>query len=163
MRADKREWWIERLLPEDAPACEAVLRALPAWFGLEEAIASYRASAASEPTFGARDRERGLLGFLTLRLPYPQSAELVCMGVRPELRRRGLGSALLRSAERWLLTEGVSFLQVKTLSPRSPDRGYAETRAFYLARGFSPLAEFPELWGPKNPCLQLVKHFCPKA
>ena len=32
-----------------------------------------------------------------------------------------------------------------------------QQRAFYLACGFRPLEEFPTLWGPENPALQLVK------
>lgn len=34
---------------------------------------------------------------------------------------------------------------------------YAETRAFYRARGYTPLEVFPTLWSPRNPALQLVK------
>ena len=82
------------------------------------------------------------------------------MGVRPALRRQGVGTALLRAAEAWLQQEGVEFLQVKTPSERSPDRGYAETRAFYLARGFVPLEELRDLWDAHNPCLVLIKSLC---
>jgi hypothetical protein len=46
---------------------------------------------------------------------------------------------------------------VKTLGPSRPDVGYDKTRAFYLAYGFRPLEEFPLLWDPANPALQLVK------
>lgn len=147
-----------RLQPEDASGCEAVLRALPAWFGIEPAILDYRAAAAQHPTFGTRAAGGEPSSFLTLVRHFPQSAEVHCMAVRPELRGQGVGSALLERAEAWLRGEGVRFLQVKTLSAASPDRGYAETRAFYLARGFSPLEELPELWDPFNPCLVLVKH-----
>ena len=52
---------------------------------------------------------------------------------------------------------GVEFLQVKTLSGKHPDEGYKKTRAFYLADGFRPLEEFPNLWGLENPALQLIK------
>ena len=51
----------------------------------------------------------------------------------------------------------MTFLQVKTLSDKHPDAGYAKTRAFYLAMGFRLLEEFPDLWGPTNPCWQLMK------
>jgi hypothetical protein len=35
--------------------------------------------------------------------------------------------------------------------------GYERTRAFYIAGGFRPPEEFPNLWGPENPALQMVK------
>lgn len=149
---------VERLLPEDAAGCEAVLRALPAWFGLEHAILDYRAAAATNPTFGTRGAAGEITSFLTTIRHFPSSAEVHCMGVRPELRGQGIGTALLARAEAWLHEGGVDYLQVKTLSASSPDAGYAETRAFYLARGFVPLEEFPELWDPHNPCLLLIKH-----
>ena len=41
--------------------------------------------------------------------------------------------------------------------PVQPDPAFAATRAFYLARGFTPLFESDRLWGPGNPALVLVK------
>jgi hypothetical protein len=64
---------------------------------------------------------------------------------------------MLDHVETNLAGSGVEFLQVKTLSASHPDEGYARTRAFYLARGFRPLEEFPHLWSPGNPALQLIK------
>ena len=44
---------------------------------------------------------------------------------------------------------------VKTLSDRTdPGPEYAATRAFYLAKGFTPAAEL-DLFGPENP-IQLM-------
>lgn len=40
---------------------------------------------------------------------------------------------------------------------RGPDPNYDKTRLFYLAEGFRPLEEFPTLWDPSNPALQLIK------
>ena len=157
MSAELERVGVERLLPSDAPGCEAVLRALPAWFGLEQPILKYRAAVASQPTFGTRDEAGVVQSFLTLTRHYPPTAEVLCMAVRPGLRGQGVGTALLAAAEAWLVGEGVKLLQVKTLSERSPDRGYGETRAFYLARGFLPLEELRELWDAFNPCLLLVK------
>jgi len=78
------------------------------------------------------------------------------MGVRPACHRRGLGTALLASAEDYLRARGVEYLQVKTLGPSRPDERYARTRLFYEARGFVPLEELHELW-EHNPALILVK------
>ena len=46
---------------------------------------------------------------------------------------------------------------VRRLETEEKERYYAETRRFYLAMGFEPLEEFPSLWGPANPALQLIK------
>ncbi len=79
------------------------------------------------------------------------------MAVLPEYHRQGIGRALLRHAEAALATDGVEFLQVKTLAPSKPDEGYDKTRAFYLAYGFRPLEEFRDLWDAENPALQMIK------
>ena len=79
------------------------------------------------------------------------------MGVLPDFHRQGIGQALLQYAEGMLAADGVEFLQVKTLSPSKPDAGYESTRAFYVRYGFRPVEEFPDLWGPDNPALQMIK------
>jgi len=48
-----------------------------------------------------------------------------------------------------------------TLSPRSPDDGYAATRACSFCCGFLPLEEMPELWGADQPALQTVRSVPP--
>ncbi|MEW5868406.1 MAG: GNAT family N-acetyltransferase [Chloroflexota bacterium] len=139
-----------------AAVCEPVLRALPAWFGIERAILQYLADIEHLPTFLAR-REGQVAGFVSLKQHFPASAELLVMGVRPEAHRRGIGRALLERAQAWLVAQGVEYLQVKTLGPSDPDENYAKTRAFYQAMGFRPLEEIPEIWDEDNPCLVMVK------
>ena len=142
----------------EAPAersrlAESILRALPEWFGIEEATRAYIEGVASLQTFATDDGA----GFLSLKLHSPRSAEIHVMGVMPERHRDGIGRALVRAAEAWCAANGVEYLQVKTLAPARPDENYARTRAFYEAMGFVPLEVFPELWHPSNPALQLVK------
>ena len=79
------------------------------------------------------------------------------MAVRADARRRGHGKALIVHAENWLAERGVDLLQVKTVAQKNAPSAYDETRPFYFAMGFAPVEVFPELWGPHNPCLQLVK------
>lgn len=136
--------------------CEPILRALPAWFGIEEANQHYIAFVDHNPTFIAYDEARAV-GFLSIAQPFAHSAEIYVMAVHPEHHRRGVGRRLLKAAETTLREQGVHFLQVKTLSSKHPSPEYAQTRAFYLAQGFVALEEFPELWGSHNPCLQLIK------
>lgn len=135
---------------------EPILRALPQWFGIEDATLWYIRAAGANPTFLAVDGEL-TVGFLTVTRHSPASAEIYVMGVLPDYHRKGIGRLLLEAAERDLRQDGVRFLQVKTLSDKHPDEGYKRTRAFYEAMGFVLLEEFPELWGIENPCWQLVK------
>ena len=137
--------------------CAEVLAALPHWFGFPDSVADYVESADTHPTVVATvdGRDRGIL---TLRVHTPYAAEIVVMGVLPDYHRGGLGRALLGAAETWLAERDITYLQVKTLSPRSADEGYAATRAFYFGCGFRPLEEMPELWGRDSPALQMIKN-----
>jgi GNAT superfamily N-acetyltransferase len=139
-----------------AAICAPILRSLPAWFGIEAAIRQYTAEIDHLPSFLARETGE-VMGFLTIKQHYPVSAEVLVMGILPAAHRQGLGRALLHQAQVWLKDQGVEYLQVKTLGPSNPDENYAQTRAFYLALGFQPFEEFPQIWDENNPCLILVK------
>jgi ribosomal protein S18 acetylase RimI-like enzyme len=139
-----------------AAVCEPILRALPEWFGIEEATAQYVRDIDALPTFLA-SMDGEAVGFLTIKRHNAFSAEIHVMGVHPAHHHRGVGRALVRATEDHLLGQGVEYLQVKTLSDAHPDEGYARTRAFYRAMGFRPLQELPKLWGAGNPCLQMIK------
>lgn len=136
--------------------CTPILRALPDWFGIEEAIQHYSAEIEHLPTFLAIEGEQEL-GFLSLKVHNPYAAEIYVMGVRPEFHGQGLGHLLMETAQEWLREQAVEYLQVKTLSDAHPDPFYARTRAFYAALGFRPLEEFPTLWNEQNPCLLFIK------
>jgi ribosomal protein S18 acetylase RimI-like enzyme len=143
-------------LLNQSAACEAILRALPDWFGVEEAIQEYARAIDSLPTFLA-SRGECVIGFLTVKVHNPYAAELYVMGILPEAHRQGLGRRLVSAAEAFIKEQGIEYFQVKTLGPSRPDPGYANTRAFYQAAGFRPLEEFPLLWDKENPCLLMVK------
>lgn len=137
-------------------SCRAILDQLPTWFGIPEAVEDYVAVAERSPCMLASFEGKDI-GILTLVRHTRWAAEVHLMAVVPVLHRQGIGTAMLRRAEAQLTGAGVELLQVKTLSARHPDPGYAKTRAFYEAYGFRPLEELPDLWGPENPALQLVK------
>lgn len=139
-----------------APECEAILRSLPMWFGIEHALRMYVDDTARLPTFAIEDHAR-LVAFLSLREHFPDAWEVHCMAVEAPARGKGLGSRLLAHSEAWLAKRDVRFLQVKTVAATSPSPEYAETRKFYEAKGFTPLEIFPKLWDPWNPALQLIK------
>jgi len=138
-------------------ACEPILRALPEWFGIEQAIVHYVGEIDRLPTFRAVAEAGITLGFVSIKQHSPHAAELYVMAVRREVHRHGIGRALTTAVEARLRARGVEYLQVKTLSPAHPDPNYARTRLFYQAAGFRALEEMPELWGKDNPCLIMVK------
>jgi predicted enzyme related to lactoylglutathione lyase/GNAT superfamily N-acetyltransferase len=136
--------------------CRSILEALPAWFGIAEAIETYAREVEALPVFAALDGDERV-GLISIREHTAYAAEIHVLGVLPGHHRRGLGKRLLGAAERFALQRGLRFLTVKTLSPAREDAAYARTRAFYRAMGFVPLEEFPTLWGPANPCLLMAK------
>ena len=150
-------------------AAERILRALPAWFGIEAALQEYVHAAdeldtlvavVARPACGGQIREvrpDQAIGFVTLRETSEDALELHVMGILPSWHRRGIGRALVERAASYARAEGFSLLHVKTLAPSHPDTGYAATRAFYASVGFRPLEELPQVWGAENPCLLLVR------
>ena len=136
--------------------CEAVLRTLPKWFGIEPALRMYARDSATLPTF-ALVEESAVVGFLTLQEHFASAWEIHCVAIRADARGQGHGSRLLSHAESWLVAKGVRFLQVKTVAATSASLAYAQTREFYARRGFDPLEIFPTLWDAHNPALQCIK------
>jgi ribosomal protein S18 acetylase RimI-like enzyme len=147
---------IDRPLHNRSALCAPILRSLPAWFGIEDAITRYVAAIDQLPTLLAYYKG-SLVGFLTLKPHNPTSAEVYVMAVKPEWHRQGIGRSLIRHAIEWGREFDYEYLQVKTLGPSHPDAGYARTRAFYWAMGFRPLEEFTQIWNEQNPCLLMVR------
>jgi GNAT superfamily N-acetyltransferase len=141
--------------------CRAILELLPEWFGIPEANQNYVDTANTHPSVIASVDDDDV-GITTIKHHSQYAAEVYLMAVEPSHHRIGIGTAMLRHLEAQLAASGVEFLQVKTLSAACPDVGYDATRAFYLAYGFRPLEEFPTLWDPSNPALQLIKSVSPR-
>lgn len=147
---------IRSLTKNDADDCEAIVRGLPDWFGIEEGIAEARGYLDTQEGLVAEDDER-ILGFLTFASEFPESAEVTWMAVAADTHRRGIGRALVDALVRELRDRGVRLLLVKTLADSHPSPEYAATRAFYRAMGFRPLTVLPEHWDAANPCLFMVR------
>lgn len=152
---------VRQLSRAEKASCEQILRSLPDWFGIEDALVEYAADIRTMDTWGVW-ADGDLLGFVTVRRHFERAGEIHVMGVRAEHHRRGIGRALLAAAEQWLCEQGVVWLQVKTLGPSREDEGYARTRAFYGALGYEPLEESETRW-PGNPSLQMIKRLDPLA
>jgi ribosomal protein S18 acetylase RimI-like enzyme len=78
--------------------------------------------------------------------------DLYWMAVDPELQGSGIGTALLVEMERRL--KGVARLIVIETAGR-PE--YAPTRAFYQARGYSPVSSIPDFYAPGDDQVVFVK------
>ena len=148
---------IRALTPGDAEACDAIIGALPDWFGLEVGIVDCAAAVRSQDGLVAERPDGSVGGFLTWMRHFPASAEITWMAVAPEVHREGIGRALIAALVERLDRDGARLLLVKTLSERGDSEHYDRTRAFYQAMGFLPLQEMPELWDEENPALLLVK------
>ena len=151
---------IERVEAGAGAICIEILATLPTWFGIPEANEAYAEAADAHTTFVAFETDgtsTRAVGLTTVTRFGEYSAEVHVMAVVPELHRSGVGRRMLDAAEAWLREANVEYLQVKTLSASAPDEGYARTREFYRSVGFRELEEFPELWDPSNPALQLIK------
>lgn len=139
---------------QDPVAVERILRALPDWFGIEEAILEYTRDAARMPTYLAR-WDSHVVGIALVRRHFPESAEIHLIAVDPVWHRRGVGRAMLAAAEQDLAADGVVLLQTKTVGPSYLDEAYALTREFYRAVGYLPLEELPQ--GTDDPCPFLIQ------
>jgi len=148
---------VERMDKGAGAICAEILPTLPTWFGFPDANEAYVKTADANTTFVAFDGSGRAVGLTTITRFGEYSADVHLMAVLPDLHRSGIGRQMLNAAEDWLRAAGVEYLQVKTLSASASDAGYAKTRAFYAAVGFRELEEFPELWDPSNPALQLIK------
>ena len=135
--------------------CEVILRSLPEWFGIEEAIVQYVKEIEQLPTFIAVTENKAV-GFLTIKQHNQFAAEIYVMGVLPQLHRKGIGVSLIEKAEKFLKKNGIEYLQVKTLGESHPDKYYALTRAFYFKMKFRAIEEFSQIWND-NPCLLMIK------
>jgi GNAT superfamily N-acetyltransferase len=147
------EIWIEQR--HDPAAVDSILRQLPEWFGIEDAIRSYVTDASTMPSFLATS-DGQVVGVALVRRHFDASAELHLIAVDQNYHGQGVGSMLVAAIEDDLRADGVRMLQVHTVGPSYENAPYAQTRAFYEALGFVPLQVFEGVdW--EGPTLILAK------
>jgi len=146
---------IRKIEIEDIPACTSILRSLPQWFGIEQAILNYEQSLNDLDGYVAEDGS-SIVGFVGLKRYGAFSIEIHIIGIQPERRSSGIGKKLLEYVEENATTPSTRLLHTKTLAPSSPDENFAETRLFWKSSGYIPM-EANELWGTDNPCQIMVK------
>jgi len=144
--------------PETKSAlCNQILCALPNWFGIPESIADYTEEVKPQPFYALFDQETPI-GFVSLKIHNPHTAEIYVMGILKTHHRQGLGKKIINHCVNFCKEKNIEFLTVKTLDEKNPDVYYAKTRLFYQQMGFKPLEVFPLLWDECNPCLFMVKY-----
>lgn len=135
---------------------DLVLRQLPDWFGIEEAIIEYVDKVKETAFYVAFDDDKPI-GFLSLKFNNESTSEIYVMGLLKEYHSKGIGRDLIERAVSYSLENGYKFLMVKTLGETHPDKNYKKTREFYIKVGFYPLEEINEIWGEQNPCLLMIR------
>ena len=146
---------IKLITKNKSQICEEILRSLPGWFGIEDAIQEYVREVNNLP-FYAVEQNNQIIGFAAIKQHFKESAEIYVMAIKKEFHGQGVGKKLIAHIRAELKESGTEFLSVKTLSPARENKPYAQTRKFYESVGFKPLEELKELWGKENPCLMMV-------
>jgi N-acetylglutamate synthase-like GNAT family acetyltransferase len=82
----------------DAAAVDRILRSLPDWFGIEDAIRSYVTDATSMPSVLATS-DGQVVGVALVRRHFSASAEIHLIAVDPNHHGRGVGSMLVAAIE----------------------------------------------------------------
>ena len=141
--------------------CKEILDSLPNWFGIPESIADYVAGVQDKPFYAVYDGS-DYVGFVSILVHSPYTAEIYVMGILEKHHRKGIGKTLVQICEEYCREHGKEFLTVKTLDEKNPDEYYKRTRLFYEAMGFKAIEIFPLLWDECNPCLMLAKQITPE-
>ena len=127
-----------------------VLEALKDWFEVDESREQYIRESADRIFIAAKENNE-YIGFLCLKETGRDTVELAVMGVLMEYHRSGIGRQLFEKAKAIAVSEGYSFMQVKTVQMgKYPD--YDKTNLFYISCGFKEFEVFPEYWDEDNPC-----------
>jgi ribosomal protein S18 acetylase RimI-like enzyme len=134
--------------PDDHAALLAVARTLPQWF-TEGGLRMMALDFPYQRCLAAVEAE-AVIGFLSYFV-HEGVARIGWMGVELDLRRRGVGRALVEHMLADLRADGVPEVRVSTLGDGVEYEPYAETRAFYRSVGFTDFE-----------CVQLDNPECPE-
>jgi ribosomal protein S18 acetylase RimI-like enzyme len=137
--------------------CDHILHELPNWFGIEDSIKDYVLNVQTQIFYAAYTGDCPV-GFVSLKVHNPFTAELYVLGILEDFHRKGIGKQLVNACESYCRRNQIEFLTVKTLDESRESKEYAQTRLFYQSMGFKPLEVFKSLWDEENPCLFMAKY-----
>ncbi len=153
---NKKEYLIEELNSDTAEkTCRAIIATLPEWFGIPEANERYALGVKDRISFGILINGQ-YVGMIAIETPFPNNANIYWMGIAKDYHRKGMGSALLKRAEKYCYENHFQSWTVETLSPKEKDANYLNTYSFYIKAGFSPLFELHP-YGPDFAMVYLQK------
>jgi GNAT superfamily N-acetyltransferase len=135
---------------------EEVLRDLPEWFGIEEAINKYIHGVKDKVFFAAFDKDNPI-GFYCIRKENDQVLDMYVLGIKRSHHRLGIGKALQSHVEDYAKSKGYHYLMVLTLAKKAYDEAYLKTRKFYLDMGFIDFYQNDEIFDKDNPCQIMMK------
>jgi GNAT superfamily N-acetyltransferase len=132
----------------DAPACDAVIRTLPDYFGHEGGLAACAEAVRTQRGWVAAEDGRAL-GFATWERRTDETAEVTWMAVERGRRHEGIGTAIIEAVAKDLSARGYLLALALTSAAgkdgHDPDDIYEATRRFWKARGFLPLIAL-DIW-----------------
>jgi N-acetylglutamate synthase-like GNAT family acetyltransferase len=99
--------------PEDVETCVDIVRELPEHF-TPEVPAKVQGDLQRHGGWVA-ERNGRIVGFVVISRRAERAAEVLCAGVEPAIRRRGVGTRLLTDVLHELRANGVRVVEVKTL------------------------------------------------
>lgn len=143
------------LTPDDAPACDAIMRSLPDFFGYEPGLAACAEAVRSQDGWVADDGQ--VAGFATWQPRTSDSVEITWMAVERGRRHAGIGTAIIERVVADLHSRGYRLaLAMTSARPKQADVAdtYVPTRQFWSARGFLPLIEL-DIWETNIALLQV--------
>ena len=142
---------------EKSNIANSILRQLPEWFGIEEAILEYVQGVKETDVYVCYISEK-TVGLISVKANNEFTHEIFLMSIIKGFQNRGIGKKLLKVVQDSLKDSKVKFLMVKTLGESHPDKYNKNTREFYHKAGFYPLEENFDIWGRQTPCLLMVKN-----
>src|SRR3954469_910461 len=131
---------VRRAGPDDADACAAIMAVVAAegrWIltepPVDEAAWGLAMRGRPDPVWVIEDEDGRIVGHLGLHPPYPNAPDLLSrgMGLRPEARGRGAGSALLAAALDYARESGAHRVELDVF----PEN--ARAIGLYVKFGFS--------------------------
>jgi len=80
------------------------------------------------------EEESALVGFVLVRQMSAGRGHIITLDVEEAHRRRGLGTALLAAAERWLAAQGVARVRLETATDNHPAVAFWQKAGYRLRR-----------------------------
>ncbi|MBK9143105.1 MAG: GNAT family N-acetyltransferase [Candidatus Melainabacteria bacterium] len=138
---------IEILEKKTDQAVCLVLRQIP-YFTYEPTILEYGRETLKPfaTTLMATSESGEAIGCAVIEIVNAITMEIVVMGVRPQNRRQGVGTALINGAEDVARSKDKKFLLLKTVGPSQRDREADTALEFFYKNDFCLLTEMDFVW-----------------